>query len=112
MGDIYNLKVNFSFLPVRYNRLLEGISCNTLNFRFLVAVPMRQQLNDNVAVPLDMLLFFSDIYKSFVNSLDRHTMVEYSIYQMFHPVLYDLTDMTNFVHLVVDYRIEKILKRI
>jgi hypothetical protein len=56
--------------------------------------------------PSDFRIFFSflDIYTSSLYSPDIQVMMDYSLFQLFHPLLYDCTDITNFVHMVIEYQ--------
>jgi len=57
--DPYNVKVCFPFLPAKDHRFREGVRCDTLHFRYLVTVDMRD-LNADAILAFDFRLFILD----------------------------------------------------
>jgi hypothetical protein len=62
-------------VPIKDNRLSEGIEIDILHFRCLVAKTMTNELNIH-QLPLDFEFFFSDIFADSIKSADIQTGTE------------------------------------
>jgi len=54
----------------------------------------------------EFFFFFFEIFSNIFKSADIQIIKDYSFLQMFHPVFFDSTDRTNFVHLLIHYRMK------
>jgi hypothetical protein len=89
-------------VPIKDNRLSEGIEIDTLHFRRLVGKTMANKLNIH-QLPLSFKYFFSENFIDIIKSANIQIVKDYSFLQMFHIVFFDSTKLTNFVHLVIQY---------
>ena len=62
------------------------------------------ELNANKILHVDVMLFFPKIYMVSLEFGNIGRVLEYSMFELFHPVFYDFMDRINFVHLVIEFR--------
>jgi hypothetical protein len=98
----HDLETIFPRVPIKDNRLSEGIEIDTLHFRRLVGKTMANKLNIH-QLPLSFKYFFSENFIDIIKSANIQIVKDYSFLQMFHIVFFDSTKLTNFVHLVIQY---------
>ncbi|XP_059452087.1 uncharacterized protein LOC132182766 isoform X1 [Corylus avellana] len=105
--NIHDLNVTFSTVPVKAKNdddLMQGIMNDTLQFRSLVAKMIEIEFRDTKKLSMGILLFFSEIFKDRLKSKELQDVKDYSFWQMFHPVFFDSSNRTNFMHLIAQYR--------
>ncbi|XP_059452088.1 uncharacterized protein LOC132182766 isoform X2 [Corylus avellana] len=105
----HDLNATFSTLPVKAKNdddLMQGIMNDTLQFRSLVAKIIEIESRDKKkgSLSIGILLFFSEIFKDRLKSKELQEVKDYSFWQMFHPVFFDSSNRTNFMHLIAQYR--------
>lgn len=98
-----DLSVTFPYAPMKAGKmsLFDGIKKDIDQFRCMVGMLVRDHINSN-NLSIDLKFFFSKIFIENITNTDE--MLQFGMYQLFHPAFFNSDDRVRFFNFLTEYK--------